>query len=98
MRFRRYAALVGAGLVAAMLVACGGDGGGDGGSDGGGGAGGGDVKTIVVWDRAGAEASVRQAFFKKWNADEGRKLGIKVQFEPQATEKYEEIVRLGFQT
>jgi multiple sugar transport system substrate-binding protein len=96
MRFRRNAALVGAGLVAALLVACGGDGGGDGGSDGGGG--GGDVKTIVVWDRAGAEASVRQAFFKKWNADEGRKLGIKVQFEPQATEKYEEIVRLGFQT
>jgi multiple sugar transport system substrate-binding protein len=94
MRFRRYAALLGAGLVAAMLAACGGDGG----SGGGGGSDGGDVKTVVVWDRAGAEASTRQAFFKKWNATEGRELGIKVRFEPQATEKYEEIVRLSFQT
>ncbi|MEQ4204785.1 extracellular solute-binding protein [Actinopolymorpha sp. B9G3] len=93
MRLRSAAALTAAGLVAALLAACGGDGGSTGdGSDGG------DVKTVVVWDRAGAEASARQAFFKKWNAKEGRELGIKVRFEPQATEKYEEIVRLGFQT
>jgi multiple sugar transport system substrate-binding protein len=94
MRMRRAAALTAVGLVAALLAACGGDGG----STGDGGSGGGDVKTIVVWDRAGAEASARQQFFKEWNAKEGRDLGIKVRFEPQATEKYEEIVRLGFQT
>ena len=51
-----------------------------------------------MWDRAGATANTRADFFKSWNADEGKKLGIRVKYLPQATEKYEEIVRLGFQT
>lgn len=54
--------------------------------------------TIVVWDRAGAHAKARQAFFKTWNEGEGAGLGITVQYAPQATDKYEEIVRVGFQT
>ncbi len=75
-------------LAVSMLAACNND-------DSGGGDG---VRTVVVWDRAGAEATSRQAFFQKWNAEQGAQQGIKVQYEPQATEKYEEIVRLGFQT
>lgn len=56
------------------------------------------MTTIVVWDRAGAHAKARQEFFGTWNEGEGASLGIKVQYEPQATDKYEEIVRVGFQT
>lgn len=74
-------------LAGALLGACGDD---DGGDDG--------TTTVVVWDRAGAEASTRQAFFEQWNAAEGAEQGIQVRYEPQATERYEEIVRLGFQT
>jgi len=59
---------------------------------------GGAATEVTVWDRAGAEAKSRQAFFQKWNADQGKQLGIAVKYEPQATEKYEELVRLGFQT
>lgn len=54
--------------------------------------------TVVVWDRAGAHAKARQEFFQAWNGKEGAELGITVQYEPQATDKYEEIVRVGFQT
>jgi multiple sugar transport system substrate-binding protein len=84
---RRAAVAASIGLVGALLGACGDDEGGDG-----------DGKTVVVWDRAGAEASTRQAFFEEWNKNEGAELGITVQYEPQATERYEEVVRLGFQT
>lgn len=88
-RMARVTAAVGVGtLLATCVAAC--NGGDDSGGDG--------VKTVVVWDRAGAEASSRQAFFTKWNAEQGAQRGIKVQYEPQATERYEEIVRLGFQT
>ncbi|TYB56585.1 extracellular solute-binding protein [Nonomuraea sp. PA05] len=58
----------------------------------------GELTTIVVWDRAGAHAKARQEFFRTWNAQQGKALGIEVRYEPQATDKYEEIVRLGFQT
>ncbi|WP_344872232.1 ABC transporter substrate-binding protein [Nonomuraea antimicrobica] len=57
-----------------------------------------ELTTIVVWDRAGAHATARQEFFRTWNEQQGRSLGIAVRYEPQATDKYEEIVRLGFQT
>ncbi|GAA3615161.1 hypothetical protein GCM10022419_120490 [Nonomuraea rosea] len=56
------------------------------------------LTTIVIWDRAGAHAKARQEFFRVWNEKEGRSRGIAVRYEPQATDKYEEIVRLGFQT
>lgn len=86
MRRLGLALLLGMSLVAA---ACGGDSGA---------SGDGETTTIVVWDRAGAEANAKQAFFEKWNKDEGKRLGITVRYEPKATERYEEIVRLGFQT
>lgn len=70
-----------------VLVGCGGDD-----------EGAGDGTEVTVWDRAGATANTRQKFFERWNAEEGKKLGIRVKYVPQATEKYEEIVRLGFQT
>jgi multiple sugar transport system substrate-binding protein len=89
MKRSRYLVGVAAGAVLALLAGCGGDSGGTG--DGG-------VKEVTVWDRAGAEANTRKAFFEKWNEDEGKKLGLHVKYEPQATEKYEELVRLGFQT
>ncbi|TDE14331.1 ABC transporter substrate-binding protein [Jiangella asiatica] len=73
-----------------LLSGCGDDGDDDTGSGG--------VRTVVVWDRAGAEATARQEFFTAWNEDQGAELGITVQYEPQATEKYEEIVRTAFQT
>ncbi|MFG1702709.1 ABC transporter substrate-binding protein [Nonomuraea sp. M3C6] len=57
-----------------------------------------ELTTIVVWDRAGAHAKARQEFFRTWNEQQGKSLGIQVRYEPQATDKYEEIVRLGFQT
>ncbi|MBF8184190.1 extracellular solute-binding protein [Nonomuraea sp. K274] len=57
-----------------------------------------ELTTIVVWDRAGAHAKARQEFFHTWNEQKGRSLGIAVRYEPQATDKYEEIVRLSFQT
>lgn len=76
-----------ASLAAALIAGCGG---GDDSSEGG--------TVVTVWDRAGATANTRQAFFKRWNAEEGKERGIQVKYVPQATEKYEEIVRLGFQT
>ncbi|MFI7611721.1 ABC transporter substrate-binding protein [Nonomuraea terrae] len=76
--------------AAASLVGCGGSSSGSAGSGG--------PTTIVVWDRAGAHAKARQEFFRTWNAQQGKSLGIEVKYEPQATDKYEEIVRLGFQT
>src|SRR5690606_25253880 len=75
-------------LAGTLLTACGDD---DAESDGG-------VRTVVVWDRAGAEATARQKFFETWNEEEGAELGIRVKYEPQSTEKYEEIVQNGFQT
>jgi multiple sugar transport system substrate-binding protein len=87
-RSRACAAVLSLALV--LLAACGGGGSG-GGSDGA-------VTTVTVWDRAGALATSRQQFFAQWNETKGRELGIKVSYEPQATERYEEIVRLGFQT
>lgn len=57
-----------------------------------------EMATIVVWDRAGAHAKAREDFFSKWNETEGQEQGITVKYEPQATDKYEEIVRVGFQT
>ncbi|TDD68948.1 extracellular solute-binding protein [Jiangella aurantiaca] len=86
------AAALGAGGPA-LLSACGDDGGDDGGGDASGG-----TRTVVVWDRAGAEATARQAFLTAWNEGRGAELGITVQYEPQATDKYEEIVRTAFQT
>jgi multiple sugar transport system substrate-binding protein len=85
----RFLGAIAAAAVLALLAGCGGDSGG---------TGNGGVKEVTVWDRAGAEANTRKAFFEKWNEDEGKKLGIHVKYEPQATEKYEELVRLGFQT
>ncbi|MFC4122881.1 ABC transporter substrate-binding protein [Nonomuraea zeae] len=76
--------------AAASLVGCG--------SSPTGSTGPGGLTTIVVWDRAGAHAKARQEFFRTWNAQQGKSLGIEVRYEPQATDKYEEIVRLGFQT
>ena len=76
-------------LALVLLAACGSGGGG--GSDGG-------PTTVTIWDRAGALATSRQQFFAEWNETQGRELGITVAYEPQATERYEEILRLGFQT
>ncbi|MFC7406535.1 ABC transporter substrate-binding protein [Georgenia alba] len=74
--------------AAALLAAC---------SDGGGG--GGDGPTVVtVWDRAGAEADARQPFIEEWNRTVGAEEGIRIEYVPQAIERYEEIVRQGFQT
>lgn len=75
----------------ALLSNCGDDG--DDGTSGDGG-----TRTVVVWDRAGAEATARQEFLTGWNQNQGAELGITVRYEPQATEKYEEIVRTAFQT
>jgi len=86
----RASAVLLTGALLAAQTACAGD------DDAGGG--GSEVRTVVVWDRAGAEATSRQAFFTKWNQEKGAELGVKVQYEPQATERYEEIVRLAFQT
>jgi ABC-type glycerol-3-phosphate transport system substrate-binding protein len=57
-----------------------------------------ELTTIVIWDRAGAQAKAKQEFFDTWNARQGKSRGIQVRYEPQATDKYEEIVRVGFQT
>ncbi|MGP3931184.1 ABC transporter substrate-binding protein [Nonomuraea sp. KM88] len=76
--------------AAGVLVGCGGSSSGSTDPD--------ELTTIVVWDRAGAHAKARQEFFRTWNQQEGKSLGIAVRYEPQATDKYEEIVRLGFQT
>ncbi len=83
-------------LAATGAAAAAGCSGGPGGSAGG--PAGGGPATIVVWDRAGAHAKARQEFFRTWNEGEGASLGLTVQYEPQATDKYEEIVRVGFQT
>lgn len=72
--------------LALVLSACGGD------------AGGGDVRTVVVWDRAGSQADTKKKYFEEWNKTEGAELGIKVNYEPQAADKYEEVVRVAFQT
>lgn len=88
MKVRKVAVVAAALLTATGLAACG--------DDDESGAGG--VQTVVVWDRAGAEADARKAFFEKWNENEGADLGIEVQYEPQATEKYEEILQNAFQT
>ena len=61
MKRSRYLVAVAAGAVLALLAGCGGDSGGTG--DGG-------VKEVTVWDRAGAEANTRKAFFEKWNENE----------------------------
>ncbi len=58
----------------------------------------GDVTTVTVWDRGGSQAAVVQRFFQQWNRDEGRRRGIRVNYVQQAPDKYEEVVRLGFQT
>lgn len=73
-----------------ILAACGGDSGGTGGSD--------EVRTVVIWDRAGSQAEAKKAYFDTWNQKTGSELGIKVRYEPQAADKYEEIVRVAFQT
>lgn len=78
------------GLVAAMVTACGGSGGGSSGSS--------EMTTVVIWDRAGAQATIKQKWFDTWNAEQGKQAGIQVQYEPQAADKYEEIVRVAFQT
>jgi multiple sugar transport system substrate-binding protein len=88
MKIKRVAGATAVVLAGTVLAACGDDD--DAGSDG--------VRTVVVWDRAGAEATARQKFFEQWNQEEGADLGIEVQYEPQATEKYEEIVQNAFQT
>ena len=99
MRLSAYARIAIVPLLAAgaLLTACGENGspGAEGNSNG---NERGETKVVVVWDRAGAEATARQKFFAKWNKETGPDLGIEVKYEPQATEKYEEIVRLGFQT
>jgi ABC-type glycerol-3-phosphate transport system substrate-binding protein len=77
-------------LVAALVAACGGQAPSP--------TGDGDVKTVVIWDRAGAQATIKQKWFEIWNANEGKQAGVKVSYEPQAADKYEEIVRVAFQT
>lgn len=74
--------------IALLLTACGGDGSG----------GGGDLTTVVVWDRASSQADAKKAYFEEWNKAQGAEAGIKVNYEPQAADKYEEIVRVAFQT
>jgi ABC-type glycerol-3-phosphate transport system substrate-binding protein len=88
-RALRSAPIVLMAVLAMLLSACGGESG-SGGSD--------ELTTIVVWDRAGDQATVKQKWFETWNAGPGAKAGIKVNYEPQAADKYEEIVRVAFQT
>lgn len=77
-------------VVAALVAACGGQGPGQ--TDEGG------LKTVVIWDRAGAQATIKQKWFETWNATEGVQAGVKVSYQPQAADKYEELVRVAFQT
>jgi multiple sugar transport system substrate-binding protein len=78
-------------VLSLVLTACG---------DGGGGAAGGsdELRTVVIWDRAGSQADAKKVYFDAWNKAKGAELGIKVRYEPQAADKYEEIVRVAFQT
>jgi len=77
-------------LVAALVAACGGQG-----PDT---TGDGDIKTVVIWDRAGSQATIKQKYFETWNAGEGKQAKVVVKYEPQAADKYEELVRVAFQT
>jgi ABC-type glycerol-3-phosphate transport system substrate-binding protein len=91
MRRRRLAGLLAGPLALTLtLTACSGGGSGSGESGG--------VTTITVWDRGGAQANVIKKYFATWNTTDGKRLGIRVDYVPQATDKYEEVVRQGFQT
>lgn len=87
----RSAPLLALALVAVLLSACGGRSEGDSGD-------GGEPRTVVIWDRAGSQATILEQYFQQWNAGEGAEQGVRVQYEPQAADKYEELVRTGFQT
>lgn len=58
----------------------------------------GELTTVTVWDRAGGEASARERYFEQWNEEEGPELGIFVDYQPQATNEYGQILRTAFQT
>ncbi|HEX6447381.1 MAG TPA: extracellular solute-binding protein [Streptosporangiales bacterium] len=91
MRRRRLASLLAGPLVLTLtLTAC------SNGDPGSGESGG--VTTVTVWDRGGAQANVIKKYFAAWNTTDGKRLGIRVDYVPQATDKYEEVVRQGFQT
>lgn len=59
---------------------------------------GGGSDSVKVWDRAGAEASARKEFLSSWNDSSASGAGFSIDYEPQATDKYDEIVRTAFQT
>lgn len=73
----------------ALLASCGDD-------DGQGGDGG--TRTVVIWDREGAESAATGKFLQEWNKSEGADLGVKADYQPQAKDKYEDILRTAFQT
>ena len=77
-----------AGAATGLVAGCGQQDGGSGGGSG----------SVKVWDRAGAEASARKEFLNTWNGTSASTAGFTIDYEPQATDKYDEIVRTAFQT